>query len=306
MRSKLPLRIPFARREHRGNTLLTCFSCRYLRALIACLISLGAFLLTGCEPSQRDITNTQEYKAGYEAGYKRGLNEGNDFKRGYEAGRDAGIEEARPQIRKEGYDIGYADGFDAARPGTSGRPTGLLRFLIIGAALLGMIKILGSLVVFTLIVIFKSQNSYETTAKFLVTTLSVIVLFWLSHSLTIGFSTTLEEIFLKGGAGSTLGKTLWGAVGAMGMYVFLYTLEMLVKRTKGHRNLQAICVFVSSFAALVLVPFFLSLYRVPNLQAYVFFDVILGVIIGGVLFIVRTVISMGDQQLPQAAKASGK
>lgn len=266
----------------------------FCRTLTLCLLWLGVFLLPACEPNKRDITNTPEYKAGYHSGYERGLTEGNDFKRGYEAGREAGIAEARPQILKEGYDAGYADGFEAARPGTSGRPTGLWRFLILGAALLGVIKILGSLVLFTLIVILKSQNSYETTAKALVTSLSLIVIFWLSHSLTIGFSTTLEEIFLKGGAETTLGKIFWGTVGTLGMYVFLYTLEILVKRTQGHRNLQAICVFVSSFAALVLAPFFLSLHRVPNLQAYIFFDVILGVIIGGVLFIVRTVIRMGD------------
>ncbi|MBM3744975.1 MAG: hypothetical protein FJW34_04170 [Acidobacteria bacterium] len=220
-----------------------------------------------------------------------------DYQRGYDAGREAGAAEVRAQIKNaydEAYHAGYTAGFEAARPGTGRRPTGVWLYLTLGAAILGMAKIVVSLVVFTLLLILRSQNPYETAAKAIVTSLSALVLFWLSNSLTIGFSTTLDAIFLSAGAGNTLGKIVWGLIGAGGMYAFLRVLEYLIKHTEEHRNLQAICVFVSSFVAAVLTLFFFSFRRVPNLHVYLFFDLILGVAIGGVLFIVRTVIGMGD------------
>jgi hypothetical protein len=85
------------KRTHRGAALRPSLYDLSLRPLTICLLCLGLLLLAACEPSKRDITNTPEYKAGYESGYERGLNEGNDFKRGHAASREAGITEARPQ-----------------------------------------------------------------------------------------------------------------------------------------------------------------------------------------------------------------
>jgi len=255
--------------------------------LIRVVLLVGVLFVTSCE---------DKYNAGYQAGYH---NAGGDYQRGYEAGRGVGIAEVQPQIKEaydKGYAAGYTTGFEAARPGTGREPTGVWLYLTLGAAILGMAKIVISLVAFTLLLIFRSQNAYEIAAKAMVTSLSALFLFWLYNSLTIGFATTLDEIFLSAGAGSFLSKLAWGLVGGGGMYGFLWLLESLVKQTKGRRNLQAICIFISSFVAAVLTMFFFSLLRVPNLHAYLFFDLIFGVAIGGVIFIVRTVIRMGDHE----------
>lgn len=256
--------------------------CRPGRGLKSCtvlsmsaVLALMLLITAGCEGSQPNISKTPEYKAGYQSGLNEGLRIGDTY--------------------QHGYNDGYAEGFRAARPGRGGHLTGLWKYVAVVAAYIGMVKILGALIIFTLALIFESANGTEIFAKIFVSNLALIVLYWLSYSLTIGFSGALEGWLLRPGAEGGLEKIILGLFGAFGMYMFLWLLELLGEKTEGHRVVQSICIFASTFATAVLIGFFYALHKVPDIHIYLFFDVILGVVMGGVLFIVRTLLRLSDE-----------
>lgn len=247
---------------------------RYVFLMYAILIVCSVALMTGCDSPEID-RYSREFKSGYQEGYDKGLTEGNEF--------------------KQGYDKGYVEGFESARPGSGGHPTGIWRILAIAASVLGLSKIILSLLIFTVYVVFRSETWHETTAKAIVTSLALLVLFWLSNSLTIGFTSTLDDLFLKAGAGNPIMKIVWGVLGIIGMYALLSVLWNVAKKIEGHPYFQAFCVFISTMCTTILIEFFVSLKRVPDLHRYLIYDLILGVVIGGILYIVKTVFNMGDQ-----------
>lgn len=209
--------------------------------------------------------------------YRRGFSEGYD---------DAKVDEKI--AREEGRRAGFKEGYEAARPPSGiAPPKGKLRTFSLAAMVAGMVKVVLSFVVFTLILILQSSSWPERFAKILATSFAVILVFWMSSAITMGFSRSLNDVLLATGATSPFGKLGTGLLAALLMWTFLWVLELLVVGSKGHPYLQTLYVVVSSAVVTVLIPLFLTLEDAPNLFGYRVFDLSGGVVLGGVGWLVQ-------------------
>ena len=155
----------------------------------------------------------------------------------------------------------------------------------------GLAKIVLSLVVFTLSLIVKSSTDSERWAKVVATSLSVLVLFWITNSLSVDLGRNTQALLLAPAAGTPTGKLLAGAVAAACTWAFFWFLEKLARAVEDNRYIQTCLVFVSSGVVAVIVPVFLAIYAIQDLNQYRVFDVVLGVVIGGLVWIVHRLLS---------------
>jgi hypothetical protein len=211
-----------------------------------------------------------------------GESSGDAYRRGYTKGYD-GAKIDENIAREEGRRTGFKDGYEAARPPSGiAAPKGKLRTFSLVAMVAGMVKVVLSFVVFTLILIFQSSSWPERVAKILATSFAVILVFWMSSGITVGFSRSLNDVLLARGATSPFGKLGTGLLAALLMWTFLWILELFVVGSKGYPYLQTVYVVVSSAVVTVLIPLFLTLEHAPNLFGYRVFDLSGGVVLGGV------------------------
>lgn len=245
---------------------------------LACALMLP---MAACDESPRDA-------------YSRGFNDGAESARA-----------TADTAREEGHRAGFKEGFETARP-PSGitPPKGAWLTASIVAMILGMVKIILSFVIFILILIVRSASWPERAAKIIATSLAVILVFWLSNSLTLGFSRSVNDIILAPASTTALGKLGTGVLAAIIMWALLWVLDTLASASRGHAYLQTGYVLVSTSVVTILIPIFLSLEDVPNIFGYRFFDLILGVVVGGVCWIVqRLLIEAEKRQRRRVAQA---
>lgn len=219
------------------------------------------------------------------AAHQRGYSEG--YQQGYQEGR-AGLDSERTQS----YQDGFKAGFEAARPssGTT-QPTGFLRTLSIVVMILGMVKIVFSLIFFIVILMLDSTVWTERVAKILATSLAALVVFWVSHISSVGLSERLSDIVLKPAVTTAVGKVLVGVLAATLAWLSLWLLERMVQESEGQAKVQTLLVFAASAVLAVLIPFFVSLWSAPNISSYRFFDLIFGIVLGGVFWLVQRLLA---------------
>jgi len=217
--------------------------------------------------------------------------EGDAYKRGYAEGHRRGVTDAQADTaaaREEGRLAGFKEGYEAVRPTAAPTaPTGARLALSIIVTILGMAKIVLSLLMFSLLLILDSSSSVERLAKMIATSLAMIVVFWLSNTFTVGFSQPLTDALLGPASNTPTGKLLTGLVAAVVTWAGLWTLEGVAKRSEDHAYVQTGLVFMASVIVSILVPLFVSMHSVPNINGYRFFDLILGVVMGGTLWLVH-------------------
>lgn len=217
--------------------------------------------------------------------------ESSAYKRGYSDGQKSGAEAVREDtaaVREQGRQAGFKEGFEAARPtaGTTA-PAGVWRAVSIIIMILGMVKIVLSLVVFILLLILDSPSRHEKLAKMVATSLGTIVVFWLSNTFTVGFSQPLIDVLLGPAAGTSTSKLLTGLAAALFTWAGLWAIELIVGWSEEHIYVQTVLVFLASAIVSILIPLFFSMHNVPNINGYLFFDLVLGVVIGGILWVVH-------------------
>lgn len=236
------------------------------------MISLiGLASVTSCE------SDSAAYKRGYSAGYQEG---------------SAGLESQRAESHQAGFKAGYEAGFEAARPSArTTQPAGFLKTVSIVVMVFGMVKIVFSLVFFIGILILDSTIWTERFAKILATTLAALVVFWVSHISSVGLSDRLSEVALGPAATTLVAKVGVGLLAAALAWLSLWLLERVVQESKGRAELQTLLVFVASVVVAVLIPFFVSLFSAPNITSYRFFDVIVGVVLGGIFWILQRLLA---------------
>ena len=228
-------------------------------------------------------SDTSNYNAGYANGFVQGR---------------AASDSAQ---RASGYEEGFRAGFAEARPGSLGSvPTGVWKVVSILIAVLGILKIVGSLVLFTVILIVRGRSDLERFAKMLATTLGVIIVFWITNSLTNGFAKTFSDIALSPAGTSPGAKTSAGIIAAGVTYLSFWILEVAAKISRNHDYVETLLVLFSSGLVTILVPLFISLHSVPNINAYRLFDCILGVVIGGLAWVVHRLL-LRAQEIQRAA-----
>lgn len=235
------------------------------------ILLIGLTSATSCE------SDSAAYRRGYSTGYQEGKSEGRQ-----------GLESERTQS----YNDGFKAGFEAARPsaGTS-QPTGFRKTLSTVVMMLGMGKIVFSLIFFVVILMFDSPLRSERIAKILATTLAALVVFWVSHISSVGIAERLSDILLKPAATTAIGKILLGLLAAVLVWLCLWLLERWVQASEGNAEVQTFLVFAASALVSVLIPFFVSLLDAPNINSYRFFDLIVGVVIGGVFWLVQRLLA---------------
>lgn len=217
------------------------------------------------------------------------------YSRGFQNGYDAAkIDESA--AREEGRQTGYKQGYETARPpnGVMPPPGGWLVVSTV-AMILGMAKVVLSLVVFTIAIIIQSASWPERMAKIIATSLAVILVFWLSSGITVGFSRPIYALILAPGGTSPLTKLAIGLAAAVGMWLLLWALDFLVSSSKGHVYLQTLYVVLSTAIVTILVPTFLSLRDTPNVFGYRVFDLAVGIVLGGVCWIVQRLLIEAEQ-----------
>jgi len=221
------------------------------------------------------------------------------YRRGFRVGQDvaqARLEDARDEGHRAGLAEGYRAGYEAARPPSGlAPPKGPWRTVSMVATIVGLAKIILSFVAFALILIVKSSSWFERSAKIIATSLSVIIIFWLSSSLTVGFSRPVADIMLAPGATTAFGKIAMGTLAAVLMWVMLWTMTRLISKSKGHLYLQLAYVMVSAAVVTILLPVFLWLESAPNLFGYQVVDLTFGVVIGGVWWIVQRLATLAEK-----------
>jgi hypothetical protein len=234
-------------------------------------------LLIGLASGASCETDSAAYQRGHAVGYQEG----------YQKGRE-GLDTERTQS----YQDGFKAGFEAARPsaGTT-KPAGVLGTVSIIVMILGMLKIIGSLVFFILILMMDSTLRSERIAKILATSLAALVVFWMSHISSVGVSERLANIVLKPAATTVVGKILSGVLAAALAWLALWLLERLVQASERKAELQTLLVFAASALVAVLIPFFVSLLSAPDINSYRFFDLIVGVVLGGVFWLVQRLLA---------------
>jgi hypothetical protein len=222
--------------------------------------------------------------------YRRGLRDGYDV-------TQAQLDNAREEGHRAGLAEGYRTGYEAARPPSGvAPPKGPWRTVSMIATITGLAKIILSFVIFALILIIKSSSWFERSAKIIATSLSVIIIFWLSSSLTVGFSRPVADIMLAPGATTALGKLAMGMLAAVLMWVMLWGMTRLISKSDGHLYLQLAYVMVSAAVITILVPVFLWLKSAPNLFGYQVVDLTFGVVIGGVWWIVQRLATVAQKR----------
>jgi hypothetical protein len=231
------------------------------------ILLVGLAFVASCE------TDSAAYKRGYSDGYQQG---------------GAGVDSERAKS----YQDGFKAGFEAARPsaGTT-QPTGVLRTLSIVVFILGMVKIVFSLIFFIVILMLDSKLRSERVAKILATTLAALVVFWVSHISSVGISERLSDIALVPAATTGVGKVLVGVLAAALAWLSLWLLERMVQGSEGQAEVQTLLVFAASTLVAVLIPFFVSLLSAPNISSYRFFDCIIGVVLGGVFWLIQRLLA---------------
>lgn len=179
----------------------------------------------------------------------------------YYRGRADGIAETQGQAavaREEGRQLGFKQGYEAARPpAATAAPQGLMRTASLVVMVLGMVKIVLSLAVFVLLLILDSVSGFERFAKMLATSLGMVIVFWLSNSVTVGFSRPLTEAILAPAASTPLGKLITGLVAAVVIWGGLWFLEFIGQASEGHMYVQTAFVLIASAIISVLVPLFI-------------------------------------------------
>ena len=249
---------------------------RRLANHLAAGVSIAVLAFAGCGESPDDA-------------YRRGFRDGHDV-------AQASLDNAREEGPRAGLAEGYRAGYEAARPPSGvAPPTGAWRTVSMAATIIGLAKIILSFVVFALFLIVKSSSWFERSAKIISTSLSVIIIFWLSSSLTVGFSRPVADIMLAPGATTAFGKVATGALAAVLMWTMLWGMTRLISKSKDHLYLQLLYVMVSAAVVTILVPVFLWLDSAPNLFGYQVVDLTFGVVIGGVSWIVQRLAALAEK-----------
>lgn len=178
-------------------------------------------------------------------------------------------------------------------------PTGVWRIVSNLVVLLGVLKIVLSLGIFTIRLIVDSKSESERWAKMVATSLGVLVVFWIVNSIFVGFTRPIEQYLLSPASTSPIGKLLSGMLAGFLTWLSFRCLEILVISLYGHRYLQTLFAFASSACLATIAPVLLSFYSVSNVNAYHFFDVIFGVVIGGFAWIIHSLLwedSLADNE----------
>jgi hypothetical protein len=82
----------------------------------------------------------------------------------------------------------------------------------------------------------------------------------------------------------TFPRLLFGASSAAIMFSLAWFLEWAAGKTNDEGVAQAVSIFLSTSALCILIPLFLRLREVPNLIETVSFQIAMGVVMGGMLF----------------------
>jgi hypothetical protein len=248
---------------------------RRLPNTLGIAVLIGTLVMSGCGESP-------------DQAYRRGFDDGHDVSQ-------ARLEDAREEGHRAGLEEGYRTGYEAARPPSGvAPPIGAWRTVSMAATVFGLAKIVLSFVVFALILIVKSSSWFERSAKIISTSLSVIIIFWLSSSVTLGFSRPVADIMLAPGPTTAFGKIAVGVVAAVLMWAILWGMTRLISKSEGHLYLQLIYVMVSAAVVTILIPVFLWLKNAPNLFGYQVVDLTFGVVIGGVSWIVQRLAALAE------------
>lgn len=235
-------------------------SSNLVTTLAALFIGLAAISLVSCE------SDSSAYKRGWSDGYQAGVE--------YE--------------RVHAYQDGYQAGFEAARPSnTTTQPAGVFRIIYIVVTILGMVKIVVWLLIFISVLIHDSKEKSERMAKIIAIPLATLVVIWLSNISTAGFSEQLRDIALVPTPTIFGFKLLIGLAAAAGMWAGLCMVEFAFLLSEDSATIGTFFVFIASAVISIFVPFFVSLFSAPNINAYLFFDLIFGVLIGGAFWLVR-------------------
>ena len=268
---------------HREPT--TCFRSSSL-ALLALVLAVATI---GCTPANNDEKSTHAYTLGYEEGRADG-------------------KKAESDNFKNGYNKGYVAGYEAVRPGAGSRLDSPGTAVAITIALFGFLKIAAVIAWFTGTLIRRSSSNYELSAKILATALAFIVLFWFENSLSVGFSTTLDDVLFRGAMPARDGKIFWGMAGAIGAYSLFGSARLLIRFTRNKPAYETFCVFSASFILAIVLHFGVALVLVPNLNRYLFSDIMIGVTIGGLFYIIKSKIqaAAGDGDLNERLEVVDK
>lgn len=193
----------------------------------------------------------------------------------YDQGFEAG--------RKKGYEMGYKEGFEKGRPGTaialSGISAEIYTILVWG----GVLKIILSLFIANIAIIFSTGNGLEITGKSLFAILgagATVVL-----AVFLKFTADTEAILLAPAPQFFLWQLLLVAGASVATY---WLFDGLVRFLSANHSqvIQGWLVFVLSAILALLVPIGWGLFKsVPEITKYVSAYIFCGVLIGGIYFV---------------------
>src|SRR5688572_5318043 len=126
-----------------------------------------------------------------------------------------------------------------------------LSVVIVGLA---MAKIVLSLVAFTIHLIVKSPTSEETWAKAITTSLSVVVIVWVTNAIIPAFDASASQLLRASADSDPMAKLKAGAVAGGCTYVGFWILEGLATASLGYRYVQTLLVFIASASVTLIIP----------------------------------------------------
>lgn len=236
-----------------------------MKPRLALLLFLGVTLtLVGCY-TKYDVDNAR--RSGYESGFEDG--------------------------RKVGFDDGVTAGIEQVAPGADPRMTGTFGSAKRVIVVVSSLKLILLLFLAIGYLVREGTAPRQRIAKLLCIFLGAIIVLWIADM--IGYSTMVKRITLSPTPTSWWAGLLCSVGSAVFIYIILWAFHRYFILTQQETQVQAFCIFVLSAALTLLMP---TLYEfvidIPRTDRYLASDILMGTLIGGTLFIVRTLLSNPD------------